>query len=1036
MIGEILDDNVNTFTPEKRWAKINPFPGLRPYEFKESHLFFSQDYLCDKVISQLKEKKFVYLLGGSGVGKTSLLNCAIKPALYSGYIKDFGSNWRIFQIQPGFNPLDNLAKAISAFKNRDCFDEDQHLSDLICYNVLNRGRQGLVELISRLEKSNEYKYLFIIDQFEDLFRLRHRVDDISFFEETIHYINLFLEAIHSSSINAYLVISIRSEFTDECMIYPTLADMIIDSNVIVPKMNREQLRDAVLGPLRIMNVKIDESLLVRILNEASVTEDVLPRLQHAMRHTWNSWLSQSNWNKPITNREYDASGGLYGSISVSANAIYDSLSEKDKSLSEIIFKSITERGAENKGFSRPASIKELSEITKTSATDVVNVIKAYCNENVKLLVSATSELTPDDYIDLSHDSLINTWPRLKGWVEDEAISGQMYRQLAETSAAYQLGKTGLLRPPDLQFALNWREKQQPNLQWARKYHPAFERAMVYLSTSDEAYKAEETMKRLQTRKTMRRIRSFFIVLGGTLFIALVFTILSQISRTKAENQRLLAIQQKNDAFAKSQKAEMLSKEALDEKMKAVIAANEAERQRLQAEEQSKMLAEQKDVAELTAKQALEKSELTAQNLAQISKQKDQLEQNAIQANLQKTEAEKEMEETFRKRMIAISQSLAVKSNQTQGGRQLKGLLALHSYQFNAKYGGFDVQPDIYNALLASANELGAPPRIPLRGHSGGVNAVCVSNRTNILYSTGTDGKVLSWNLNELNPVQRVVATFSNRILSIAISSNNRWLAVGSDAGVIFLTDLSSPGSPVSLKGHTGAVFALTFTKDGQQLFSSSTDKKILLWDLGSQTSSIIFSETTNVRSLNISSDGRFLAGGTDDGRLLMRDLRSNQMSEINTGSNPVYSVCFNNTGTMVATGDVKGNIKLWSPSSKRLISNLKAHTARVVDLKFSSTSDLLASSSYDGSAYIFDTKYLSNAPIVIKEPSSYIMSVAFSNDNRRVLLATNKNEYLVSWPAQTRIIADALCSKVTRVLSIDEWNSFIGNDVAYTKPCE
>ena len=73
-------------------------------------------------------------------------------------------------------------------------------------------------------------------------------------------------------------------------------------------------------------------------------------------------------------------------------------------------------------------------------------------------------LTGDTVIDISHESLMRIWDKLRVWVEEESSSVQMYLRLAEASSLYQLGKTGLWRPPDLHLALNWKKTQKEFLQ--------------------------------------------------------------------------------------------------------------------------------------------------------------------------------------------------------------------------------------------------------------------------------------------------------------------------------------------------------------------------------------------------------------------------------------------------------------------------------------------------------------------------------------------------------------------------------------------
>ena len=129
------------------------------------------------------------------------------------------------------------------------------------------------------------------------------------------------------------------------------------------------------------------------------------------------------------------------------------------------------------------------------------------------------------------------WNRLKIWVEEEANAVQMYQRLSEAAEMYQLGKTGLWRPPDLQLAVNWRERKKPTLAWAERYNPAFERAMVYLSTSEKEFKAEEENKIKLQKRTLRRTRMFAIVLGSAAIIAIGLTVYSQMLKVEADKQR-------------------------------------------------------------------------------------------------------------------------------------------------------------------------------------------------------------------------------------------------------------------------------------------------------------------------------------------------------------------------------------------------------------------------------------------------------------------------------------------------------------------
>lgn len=65
---------------------INPFPGLRPFTFEESHLFFGREGQSDEVLLNLAQHRFTAVIGASGSGKSSLMYCGLIPILYLSLI--------------------------------------------------------------------------------------------------------------------------------------------------------------------------------------------------------------------------------------------------------------------------------------------------------------------------------------------------------------------------------------------------------------------------------------------------------------------------------------------------------------------------------------------------------------------------------------------------------------------------------------------------------------------------------------------------------------------------------------------------------------------------------------------------------------------------------------------------------------------------------------------------------------------------------------------------------------------------------------
>src|SRR6187401_2421403 len=90
----------------------NPFPGLRPFNIDESHLFFGREGQSDEVLLKLSKNRFVGVIGPSGSGKSSFIYCGVMPILYGGFLTDASPNWEVVVTRPGGGPIDNLAEAL------------------------------------------------------------------------------------------------------------------------------------------------------------------------------------------------------------------------------------------------------------------------------------------------------------------------------------------------------------------------------------------------------------------------------------------------------------------------------------------------------------------------------------------------------------------------------------------------------------------------------------------------------------------------------------------------------------------------------------------------------------------------------------------------------------------------------------------------------------------------------------------------------------------------------------------------------------
>src|SRR5688572_9271800 len=218
MVSPLLQSQESGGAPEVQFelnpGSTNPFPGLRPFTADECHLFFGREGQVDDILVKLSQNRFVCVMGYSGSGKSSLMYCGLVPVLYGGFVTHSSPNWHILVTRPGTSPIQNLAESVVEYliaQNRIEI-ADRAIHKAIIVSVLRSGSQGLVEVSRYLQKHGEENVFFMIDQFEELFRLQEENNEEEAINEAQLYVNLILTAVHQRDVPIYSAVTMRSDF--------------------------------------------------------------------------------------------------------------------------------------------------------------------------------------------------------------------------------------------------------------------------------------------------------------------------------------------------------------------------------------------------------------------------------------------------------------------------------------------------------------------------------------------------------------------------------------------------------------------------------------------------------------------------------------------------------------------------------------------------------------------------------------------------------------------------------------------------------
>ncbi len=1014
-----------------------PYPGLRPFQSDEIDIFFGREQHVDQLITRLGQTHFLAVVGLSGSGKSSLVNTGLLADLKTGFLASAGVRWQIAQMRPGNRPFVRLSKALLETSFNDCYlpeltNRDQ--AELFLQAQLQRGSLAL----DKLWQSKDTNLLVFVDQFEEIFRYY----DQGYSEEAEAFISLLLASSKADKI--YVVITMRSEFLGNCALFHNLPEAINQSQFLTPRLSRDQLYEAIVTPARVFGGDIDPVLVNQLLNDAGNDFDQLPLLQHALMRMWR--LSDKKY---LTLDDYEHIGGFNHALSKHADEAYAELTVEQQHIAEILFKNLSERSNENRDTRRLVAVDEVAKLAEVSSEEVMDVVEVFRKDGRSFLMPPV-----DNILDISHESLIRQWQRLKKWTEEEADAAKMYLRLQEKAEFWEKKEEALLHSPNLEMAIAWRDNsdRKPTDQWAARYGKHFDLVMRFLEASEQ-----EQLKKARQKATY---------IGIGFLVSLAFAILAGWFGLQAH---------KNKEYVQVNQSLLFSYWSRQETDKGnttngILYGLEALPKNMSAPDKPYLIQAEENLYRAVIKQReilLMDAHTDAVNHIEFSPNGQYLltASNDKSALLWDIKTGKKIH-TFNRHNKAVSyagfspdgskiittsmdNSAALwdiksgKRLQKLKGHHKKGILHATfspdgNYVVTAGGGGnvriWSVSDGklvrvlkghnkavfhiAFNANTILTASLDKTVRLwdfktgkllnTLIGHEYGVYYAVFSPNGHNIVTTSMDNTARLWKSD--GTLLHILKGHTKGIFHAAFSSSGLDVVTSSMDNTIRLWSVETGRLKKVFTGHTDWVSQTIFNLDDSKLISVSKDKTVRIWDAETGNRlSILSRHKKMISQVVLSPDGKSIATASMDNTASLWNIQNNEtyFKSLIGHKKGIRRAIFSPNGKLALTSSWDKTARLWDVKTGKTLKVLAGHTERVYQSAFSSDGKLIVTGSFDNTARLWNVE-TGNLLHVLKGHENTVYNVNFSPDKLRVLTA--------SWDHTARLW-DVQTGKLIKVLS-------------------
>uniref|UniRef100_UPI0035944F01 nSTAND1 domain-containing NTPase n=1 Tax=Nostoc sp. TaxID=1180 RepID=UPI0035944F01 len=479
-----------------------PYQGLKAFEAEQKEFFFGRKLVVREILAKLNEKPFVPIIGASGSGKSSVVRAGLIPQLDN-------NEWQVLEpIKPGITPLTELSGAFKQFFKG--IKKQKQLENLI-YTEPN----SLPAILENLPGSA--KFLLVVDQFEEVFTGGASQ------QEKQRFIDLLTQVVEITGSRLAVVITMRADFLEPCLDYPSLTHLIQTQAVFMPPLTGVDLRDTIIEPAKLQGHSVEEELQLKILEDVKQEPGFLPLLEFALTKLWDE---RDQKKHELTFEKYKTLGGLTGALNLHAEKVYhyqdyeeesptQERTQQEKEWIQRIFLRLVRTGEGEKDTRQRQPKATLLNIAGDDANQQQDLGELIDGEaglvKGRLLVTGEDEKGKAS-IDLAHEALIESWQQFAQWRQKDRDLRRLSDRLEDTRREWlnkrqddkYLMQGGLLA----EVRDSW-QQLQPHLQSPQEDEDFYQRSDAH--EKDRIAELERALTESQLREKAARVENLLAV---------------------------------------------------------------------------------------------------------------------------------------------------------------------------------------------------------------------------------------------------------------------------------------------------------------------------------------------------------------------------------------------------------------------------------------------------------------------------------------------------------------------------------------------